>query len=81
MSIALCGCDDNQSSQIETIVNVSALEFQKAISTNGIILDVRTPEEVNKGHLKNATIINFYDKDFKDKASLFPRIRRCMFIA
>ena len=81
MSIALCGCDDNQSSQIETIVNVSALEFQKAISTNGIILDVRTPEEVNKGHLKNATIINFYDKDFKDKQSLFPRIRRCMFIA
>ena len=73
MSIALCGCDDNQSSQIETIVNVSALEFQKAISTNGIILDVRTPEEVNRGHLKNATIINFYDKDFKDKAKLIPK--------
>lgn len=73
MSIALCGCDDNQSSQIETIVNVSALEFQKAISSNGIILDVRTPEEVNRGHLENATIINFYDEDFKDKAMLIPK--------
>ena len=73
MSIALCGCDDNQSSQIETIVNVSALEFQKAISSNGIILDVRTPEEVNRGHLENATIINFYDEDFKDKAKLIPK--------
>ena len=73
LCIALSGCDDNQSSQIETIINVSALEFQKVISSNGIILDVRTPKEVNRGHLENATIINFYDEDFKKKAKLIPQ--------
>ena len=47
--------------------NISAAEFQKLMNDNAgaIILDVRTPEEVAKGSIKNAKKINFYDKDFK----------------
>lgn len=29
------------------------------------LLDVRTPEEYANGHLANATLMNFYDNDFK----------------
>ena len=73
LSITLCGCNDNHTSQVKTIVNLSALEFQKVITSNGIILDVRTPKEVNRGHLENATVINFYDEDFNEKAKLIPK--------
>lgn len=31
------------------------------------VLDVRTPEEYQKGHIKGAENINFYDTDFKTK--------------
>jgi phage shock protein E len=47
--------------------NVSAAEFQTLIKskTNAIILDVRTPNEVAQGIIKNAKKIDFYDKNFK----------------
>ena len=47
--------------------NVSAEEFQKLITnrTNAIILDVRTPNEVAQGIIKNAVKIDFYDKNFQ----------------
>ena len=47
--------------------NVSAEEFQKLITnrTNAIILDVRTPNEVAQGIIKNAIKIDFYDKKFQ----------------
>ena len=35
----------------------------------GVLLDIRTPEEVSKGFLKNASFINFYDENFSQKAS------------
>jgi len=38
-------------------------------STDGQILDVRTPEEFKEGHLKGAVNINFYDDDFAQQAA------------
>ena len=35
----------------------------------GVILDVRTSEEVSAGSIENASFINFYDDDFLEKAS------------
>ena len=32
-----------------------------------LLLDLRTPEEFATGHLANATLMNFYDADFRDR--------------
>lgn len=34
-----------------------------------ILIDVRTPDEYNAGHLTNATLINIYDDTFKTQIS------------
>jgi rhodanese-related sulfurtransferase len=40
-------------------------EFSKAVAdSNAILLDVRTPEEYQTGHLKNARLIDFYEDNF-----------------
>jgi rhodanese-related sulfurtransferase len=54
-----------------TVADLSTTDFQKKLAAESaaIILDVRTPEEYANGHLQNATTINFYDADFKEKAS------------
>ena len=36
---------------------------------NALLLDVRTPEEYNEGHLKGAILINYHDSDFVDQVS------------
>ncbi|CEN35304.1 rhodanese-like domain-containing protein [Capnocytophaga cynodegmi] len=33
-------------------------------SSEGILVDIRTPEEFSEGHLENAVNINFFDEDF-----------------
>ena len=48
--------------------DVSVEEFDTFIaSTNGTVLDVRTPEEWANGTIKGAIKINFYDDNFKSK--------------
>lgn len=46
--------------------NLSPADFQKKINElpNAPIVDVRTPDEFNKGHLKNAINININDESF-----------------
>jgi rhodanese-related sulfurtransferase len=48
--------------------NVNADEFEK-LSKNAdtVILDVRSPQEYAKGHIKNSVLINFNAKDFDEK--------------
>ncbi|QWX83038.1 rhodanese-like domain-containing protein [Cellulophaga sp. HaHaR_3_176] len=46
----------------KSITEVSQSEFD-----NNVLLDVRTPEEYNEGHLLNALNINWFDKDFMIK--------------
>ncbi|HLU84181.1 MAG TPA: thioredoxin domain-containing protein [Vicingaceae bacterium] len=56
------------------IKNVDAATFKNLTETgNGIILDVRTPEEIASGHIPNASIINIYDKDFEAKINLMQK--------
>lgn len=50
-----------------TLLNVE--EFEKQITNEGTILDVRTPEEVADGKIANATVINFNDADFVNQIS------------
>jgi len=58
-----------QEKQSQTFVNVSVEAFQKMIKKNGAqLIDVRTPGEYERGHLKGATLINYMADDFKAKA-------------
>tara|TARA_B110000902_G_C14024498_1_gene481647 strand:- start:46 stop:765 length:720 start_codon:yes stop_codon:yes gene_type:complete len=55
----------------QVIYNVNATVFDKLInSVEGIILDVRTIDEVNEGYIEDATNIDFYASDFTDKLNL-----------
>lgn len=64
-----------QSSSSEgTYKILSAAEFEKAMNKDNItIVDVRTPEEYQNGHLKTAQNINYFDSDFQEKMALFDK--------
>ncbi|MDQ3020796.1 MAG: rhodanese-like domain-containing protein [Bacteroidota bacterium] len=46
--------------------DIDALNFKKMHEENShVLLDVRTPEEYDAGHLKGASNINFYNENFE----------------
>jgi rhodanese-related sulfurtransferase len=60
----LAGC----SSSNEVTKKVDPVEFSEVIAQPGvIILDVRTPEEFNAGHIANAININIADSNFSSE--------------
>jgi rhodanese-related sulfurtransferase len=62
----LAGC----SSSNEAVKKVDPVEFSEVISQpDVIILDVRTPEEFNAGHIANAININIAGADFSSEVS------------
>lgn len=62
----LAGC----SSSNEATKKVDPVEFSEVIAQPGvIILDVRTPEEFNAGHIPNAININVADSNFSSEVS------------
>ena len=74
LMVALCmNGSYAQSSQpkqiVKTINTVESAEMIKKNlkNKNFVILDVRTPEEYAKGHLANATNIDFKANDFAEK--------------
>lgn len=50
---------------------LSPKEFRKKISStpDALLLDVRTPTEINKGYLKGAVFMDFYDSTFKQQVN------------
>ncbi len=70
---AIAGCITAEQTQ-HKIVKVSPDEAYRLIQENKnnpnfVIVDIRTPQEYNSGHIENAININFYDPDFKQKLS------------
>ena len=52
------------------VLDLESHQLVELIKENpGVILDVRTPNEVRGGHLENASFIDYYDEDFLEKAS------------
>ncbi len=56
----------------ETVIDVSAGEAHVLIQENRgspdfVILDVRTPEEYDEGHIEGAINLNFYDDDYREQ--------------
>lgn len=59
----------DQNEPIHQKVSGQIFKEKLAAATESIILDVRTPAEVANGTLPNATVINFYDDNFKEQVS------------
>jgi len=60
-----------QAQQDQNITALSPKEASKLVETHTgdsdfVILDIRTPGEYQSGHLKNATMIDYYSKSFVD---------------
>jgi len=54
---------------LNTYANVGVDEFQNLIATPGIqLLDVRSQDEFDEGHIAGATLIDVYDTTFVEKA-------------
>ena len=68
--IISCSENTEQTSRPAQVVNLEGeVLLSKIESDNGVILDVRTKEEIDKGYIVNASFIDFYDPDFSTKAS------------
>ena len=77
----LSSCGNSQQEQKQDqqqseafLKNVDAKQFKELVDAGkGIILDVRTPDEVSEGYINNASTINLYDDDFIAKINLIQK--------
>lgn len=65
----MSSCSESQTQSGDT--ELSAMDFANKIKATPVamILDVRTPEEYNKGHLQNAVNFDWNGNDFKEKTA------------
>jgi len=56
---------------MSNLLNLSALEFSKKIQSadSVVIIDVRTPQEFNEGHIPKSLLIDIYSPTFPTKIS------------
>jgi thioredoxin 1 len=66
-------CAQNEMKENVTCKEALELINKYSLDTAFVLLDVRTPEEYNEGHIKNAVLIDFKAADFKDKISKLDR--------
>ncbi|RLF58776.1 MAG: rhodanese-like domain-containing protein [Thermoplasmata archaeon] len=72
--VILQGCttteDDSPYSKTQTLLDITAIESYYLIQNNTenpnfIIIDIRTPEEYESGHLADSIIIDYYESTFE----------------
>ena len=63
--LCLSSCDSGHH-----VHNISPDSFQKILEKDVVLLDVRTPNEISEGFIKDASALNYYDPDFARKLSL-----------
>ena len=64
--VATVACGKSQQGSVK---DITQKEFAKLKTTEIQLLDVRTPGEVDKGIIKGAKVVNFYDDDFAIQAA------------
>lgn len=73
-----CGSDQSATATEDGVRGVSAdqgFEIQSNPPADLVVLDVRTPQEFQEGHLEGAMMIDFYEADFKAQlAELDPNV-------
>ena len=72
LALVAGACGGSTTSAIDL---VSAPDAASIIGDNpgAVILDVRTPEEFNEGHIAGAVNIDFYAADFADRIAMLDR--------
>lgn len=60
--------DAVNSNKQSKIYYLTPAEFKEK-SINNTVVDIRTPQEFNQGHIQGAININFYQRDFLDQIS------------
>lgn len=56
------------------VKDVDAATFKTLVEADkGIILDVRTPEEIAQGYINNASMVDYYDEQFIEKINLIDK--------
>lgn len=66
--IAFVGLSIGMKAQTPAYKNVNATEFKAMMEKNkGVLIDLRTPDEIKKGKIKGATEIDFLSLDVEQK--------------
>ncbi len=67
-------CAQNTNVNAQEVKEIGVAEFKMLLeSGDGVLLDVRTPDEISGGYIINSTHINYYDSKFEHKLSLIPK--------
>jgi rhodanese-related sulfurtransferase len=74
-SVVSCSAGPDSNPDAHTIAgDITAAQFAELTAKHpGIILDVRTPAEYEKGNIGNSANINFYDRDFVTQVERFEK--------
>lgn len=58
-----------------TLIELDSAEFSKKINedSNAVLIDVRTLNEYNQGHIPNSVLINIYEPTFADNIQKLDR--------
>jgi len=79
LPIVLMSCNSNENeSSIENqyvIENINAAKFKEKLenSDNHVLIDVRTPDEFDSGHINSALNIDIYNSNFENEISKLER--------
>jgi rhodanese-related sulfurtransferase len=57
---------------------VSPINFQNQLNENVVLIDVRTAEEFNNGHLENALNIDYYNANFIEDINRLNKEKKVM---
>ncbi len=71
LATGLSACAQSSGSNLD-VSQVSQMILDKE---NIVLIDVRTPEEFQEGHLEGAKLINFYDANFQEEVRTYEEAR------
>ncbi|MBS9524787.1 rhodanese-like domain-containing protein [Litoribacter ruber] len=66
LTLALGSCHSSFMSQ-EKILSPDEFEIGYSKHPDAILIDIRTPEEIKNGHLKDAIFIDYHDQHFEEQ--------------
>ncbi len=71
VGVFLISCKEQETEHYKVL---EVAQFEQAISENTVtLIDVRTPEEYQSGHIKSAQNVNIQSSDFKAQMKRFDR--------